>query len=592
MTALRSPRAELAPRVRVTVVGSADDEASWVADALAGSRTRTFEASTRSRAALAEAPIGPEAADVVVLSVCDADPGGGVREFVEAHSRLPVVVIGDRTDEDFAFETLGAGACAYLARTDVAPRLLATTLVTAVQRHRSIVHLRRAQERALHLITHDPVTKLGNRALFMDRVAQGVALARRGGRHVAVMVLDLSGLRPINETLGHDAGDRLLRETAQRIAATVRASDAFTHDSGPDGAPISRLGGNEFTILLAEIAEAQGAARVARRVLEGFARPFVIEGEETYARASLGIAVFPEDGMDADSLVRNAHAAMHTAKREGPNCFHFYAESMNEDASRKLELARHLHGALDRNELSVHYQPVRDAASGNLTAAEALLRWSSPELGSVGPAEFIPIAEETGLIVPLGEWVLATACAQVEAWRRAGLHPIRLAVNLSLHQLQGGGLGETVVRILDESGLSPGQLELEITESAFVQNELAATDMVREIRDHGVGLALDDFGTGYSGLTHLRRFPIDRLKIDHSFTRQITRYPDDAALAAAVIAMAHSLRLRVVAEGVETPEQAVLLRQSGCDELQGFLFSPAVSAGDFVRFLDEEKKRN
>jgi diguanylate cyclase (GGDEF)-like protein len=580
------------PRARVIIVASTDEDGSWISGALAESRTRRFEVTARSRAELVETPVGSETADVVVLRISDTDSIGAVQALVRACERLPVVVIGDGADEGYAFRVLGTGAAAYLARADVTPRLLATTLVTAVQRHRTIVHLRLAQQRALRLVTHDPVTNLGNRALFMDRVAQAIALARRGERQLAVMALDLSGLRPINETLGHDAGDHLLRETARRISAKVRASDAMTNDPSPDGALISRLGGNEFTVLLTEISDPSGAAHVARRVLECFARPFVIAGEETYARASLGIAVFPEDGMDADALMRNAHAAMHTAKREGPNGFHFFAESMNGDASRKLELARRLHGALDRNELSVHYQPVRDAASGNLTAAEALLRWNSRELGVVAPAEFIPIAELTGLIAPLGEWVLATACAQVESWRREGLGPIRLAVNLSLHQLQGGALGETVVRILDESGLSAGQLELEITESAFVQNELAAAEMVGEIRDRGIGLALDDFGTGYSGLAHLRRFPIDRLKLDLSLVRQITRYPDDAALAAALIAMAHSLRLRVVAEGVETPEQAELLRESGCDELQGFLFSPAVAAGEFVRFLDDEKKRN
>jgi diguanylate cyclase (GGDEF)-like protein len=570
-------------------VSSATTEPGGVLDALARSSTRAFEVSSRSQDALEQAPIGPEAADALVFLVDADDPGDVVQRCVETCPGVPVVVIGESDDEDFAFAVLEAGAFAYLARDDVAPRLLATTIVGTVQRQRAIVHLRRAQERALHLTTHDPVTKLGTRDLFMDRVAQGVALAERGGRQLAVLVLDLSGLRPINETLGHDAGDRLLRESATRIAESLRASDAVTHLGGAEGAPISRLGGNEFTILLTEISHAQGAARVARRVLECFALPFVIEGQETYARASLGIAVFPGDGPDADSLVRNAHAAMHTAKREGPNCFHFFAESMNEDAARKLELARHLHCAIERNEMSVYYQPVRDAASGQLVAAEALMRWNSPELGPVGPAEFIPIAEETGLIVPLGEWVLATACSQAERWRRDGLRPLRLAVNLSLHQLQGGGLGDTVIRILEESGLSPGQLELEITESAFVQKEHEASDMVREVRERGVGLALDDFGTGYSGLTHLRRFPIDRLKIDHSFTRQITRYPDDAALAAAVIAMAHSLRLRVVAEGVETEEQARLLRESHCDELQGFLFSPAVAPHEFVRFLGEEK---
>ena len=418
-------------------------------------------------------------------------------------------------------------------------------------------------------------------------MAQAVALEERQGRQLAVLVLDLAGLRPINQTLGHDVGDRLLRETAERIA--VRASDAVAH-SDPNAAPISRLGGNEFTILLTEINEAQGAARVARRVLQGFAEPFVIDGRETYAQASVGIAVFPSDGRDADSVVRNAHTAMHIAKREGPNHFRFFAESMNEEAARRLLLASHLHGALDRQELSVHYQPVRNAESGRLVAAEALLRWSSPELGNVSPSEFIPIAEDTGLIVPIGEWVLAAACAQVESWRRARLRPIRLAVNLSLHQIRGGQLADTVMRVLRDTGLSADQLELEITETTFVQNEQAAVEMVREIRDRGVGLALDDFGTGYSGLTHLRRFPIDRLKLDNTFTSQIALCADDAAVAAAVIAMAHSLRLRVVAEGVETQEQATLLREQKCDELQGFLFSPAVPANEFVHFMEADKQ--
>jgi diguanylate cyclase (GGDEF)-like protein len=580
-----------APAIKLVVVEWGNADSSWLRKLLAGSKGRAFELETSSPDGLPDAcsRIGEPDGLLVLLPGDEADPAERVREIVDGQDGSPVLVIGEQEEEAFAFEMLRAGASSYLAHSDVGPRLLATTLELAGQKHRALVNLRKAHQRAFHLNTHDPVTQLGNRFFFRDQVAQASALAKRTERLLAVLFLDLGGLRAINETLGHAAGDHLLFHVSQRLEETVRGTDVVHPESERSRAAVSRLGGGEFTILLTEIADPGSAVRVAQRLLEALAHPFEIDDREVRVRASIGIALFPTDGENADELIRNAHAAMNRAKTCGPDTVRFFAQPMNDEAERKLELARHLHRAIERDELSVHYQPVRDAQSSRLMAAEALLRWNSPAVGNVSPAEFIPIAEETGLIVPIGEWVLRTACGQVEAWRNAGLQPIRLAVNLSVHQLRAGSLGNMVVKALRDTGLSAGQLELEITETALLENDESAIREVSGLRDLGVGLALDDFGTGYSGLTHLRRFPIDRLKIDGSFTAGIAINRNDADLTRAVIAMAHALRLSVVAEGVETIEQATVLRQHHCDELQGFLFSAAVPADDFARILEEEK---
>jgi EAL domain-containing protein (putative c-di-GMP-specific phosphodiesterase class I) len=341
--------------------------------------------------------------------------------------------------------------------------------------------------------------------------------------------------------------------------------------------------------MLNGISRAEDAGKVANRVLEALRRPFVLDGHEVFATASLGIAVFPFDGEDAETLLRNADTAMYWAKDRGRNNFQFYAKSMNAAAKRKLDLEKRLRRALERQEFSLVYQPVRETGSGRLTGAEALLRWQDPEIGAVSPDEFIPIAEETSLIIQIGAWVLRTACAQHRAWQAAGFRPVRLAVNLSGHQLRQPTFSGTVARNLQETGLSPAHLELEITESAIMQDDDVTITSLRKLDEMGIGLALDDFGTGYSSLSLLRHFPIGRVKIDRSFVREISTNSDDAALTAAIIAMAHSLHLRVVAEGVETPEQAFFLGERGCDELQGFLFSPGIPADEFVRFLEQEK---
>ena len=447
-----------------------------------------------------------------------------------------------------------------------------------------------AMEKNRVLAYYDLLTGLPNRQLFADRLERILVHAARHDRLVAICFLDLDGFKRVNDTLGHSIGDQLLCQVAERLMGGLRLSD-FVGRS-PDASPVtvSRLGGDEFTIVLREISNAQDAGRVADRVLDALRKPFVMEGHEVISTASIGIAVFPHDGKRAETLLRNADTAMYWAKGRGRNNWQFYAKSMNDAAKRKLQLERHLRRALERQEFSLHYQPLRDAGCGRLTGAEALLRWEDPELGPVSPVEFIPVAEETGLIVPLGEWVLRTACAQSQEWQAAGFRPLRLAVNLSGRQIRQPTLVDMVARVLQETGLSPAHLELEITESTIMQDDDVTIAAFRELNEMGVGLALDDFGTGYSSLSYLRRFPIGRVKIDRSFVSGIPTNQDDAALAAAIIAMAHGLRLSVVAEGVETREQAEFLRESGCDELQGYLFSPAVPSEQFARFLEREKR--
>jgi diguanylate cyclase (GGDEF)-like protein len=437
------------------------------------------------------------------------------------------------------------------------------------------------------LARYDSLTNLPNRHLFKDRLEQALLAARRRNRLVATCFLDLDGFKRVNDTFGHSLGDVLLCEVSKRLVGRVRLTDSLARpESGEADAAISRLGGDEFTFLLTDIADAQDAARVAGRILEAFEKPFLIDEHEVFTTASIGIAVYPFDGTDSETLLRNADTAMYSAKERGRNNFQFYAKSMNALALRKLDLESRLRGALERDELSLHYQPVRDTETGRLTGAEALLRWQDAEMGAMSPAEFIPIAEETSLIGPIGEWVLRTACAQSRAWQTAGFRPIRLSVNLSGHQIRQPNLIETVAQCLADSGLDAGWLELEITESTIMQDDEVTTTTFRKLHEMGIGLALDDFGTGYSSLSYLRRFPLDRVKIDRSFVREVTTSSDDAALAAAIIAMVHSLGLGVVAEGVETLEQAEFLRERSCDELQGFLFSPAVPPDDFTRFLD------
>jgi len=437
---------------------------------------------------------------------------------------------------------------------------------------------------------YDVLTGLPNRRLFCDRLQQTIIHAQRKKSMVAVGTLDLDGFKRVNDTLGHRAGDRLLCQVAETLAASVRVTDAVARvDFTVTDVGLSRFGSNEFTFVLTEISNPQDAARVARRIQKALSKPFFVEGKEVVTSASMGIAIYPIDGEDVEDIMKNVGIALSCAKSRGRGSYQFFAPSMNIEASRKLHLESRLWRALDRDELVLHYQPVRDVASSEIVGAEALVRWRDSEMGLVSPGEFIPVAEETGVIIPIGAWVLRRACEQLHQWQVDGFRPIRLSVNLSSHQLADPALVELVRRTLEEYGISPAQLELEVTETAIMRGDEVSLASLRGLDELGVGLVLDDFGTGYSSLSHLRRFPFARLKIDRSFVKEIPANPDDVVLTQAIIAMAHSLRMAVVAEGVETREQADLLREQGCDEFQGFLFSRPVPPEQFIRFLESEK---
>jgi diguanylate cyclase (GGDEF)-like protein len=454
--------------------------------------------------------------------------------------------------------------------------------------------LRRIVKRSIEenrtLAYYDSLTGLPNRRMYRDRLEQALHRAKREEELVATCFLDLDGFKRINDTLGHSRGDLLLRQVSERLTASIRSNDSVGRISSdrPEFG-VSRFGGDEFTFLLTGLSEASDAGRVARRVLNALREPFAIDGHELYATASIGIAVSPADGTDGETLLENADTAMYWAKSCGRDNFQFFSKEMNRTTERKLEVERHLRRALENDELTVHYQPVRDARDGSTTGAEALLRWEDSELGPVGPDEFIPVAEDTGLIGAIGIWVLRTACRQARTWQDQGFAPIRMAVNVSGHQIRDSTFVATTAQILEETGLSSDHLELEITESTIMQNDEMTDNAFRELSALGVRLALDDFGTGYSSLSYLRRFSISRVKIDRSFVSGIPENPDDLALAAAIIAMARNLLLSTVGEGVETIEQAQSLSELGCEELQGYLFSPAVPPTAFARFLTREK---
>ena len=430
------------------------------------------------------------------------------------------------------------------------------------------------EERLAYMAQHDFLTDLPNRLLLMDRLEQAIAHAEREQNKVAIMFLDLDTFKAVNDMLGHQIGDELLQEVANRIRSTARASDT-----------VSRQGGDEFIIMLPEVENADAVASIAANLLEVIAAPYLINGNEIDVTTSIGISVFPEDGRDVNSLIKHADAAMYHAKENGRNNYQFFTDEMNRRALERMAIDKKLRHALERNEFYLHYQPQVDLRSGRIIGVEALLRWDNLETGIIPPEKFIHIAEDNGLIVPIGEWVLREACRQNSEWRGLGLPEITMAVNLSAVQFRQKNLGEMIMGILRDSGLAPSGLELEITEGAVMQDAEAVILLLRKLKEMGVKLAVDDFGTGYSSLSYLKRFPIDKLKIDQSFVRDVTVDVDDAAIVSTIISMARNLNLRAIAEGVETAGQLAFLMQQECDEMQGFHFSKPLSAESLTRLL-------
>jgi len=432
----------------------------------------------------------------------------------------------------------------------------------------------RANRELAQQANYDALTGLANRNLLADRVAQTLIHAGRAGRVAAVMLLDLDRFKTVNDSLGHDQGDALLREVALRLTACMREGDT-----------VARLGGDEFVVVLADMARVPDAIPVAQKVLSALAAPMHIGGRELTIGASIGISSYPADGTDAGTLLRNADVAMYRAKAQGGDSYAFFTREMNARALEQLEIEAGLRRAVEKNELVLHYQPIVDAKTGRINAAEALVRWQHPQQGLLAPNRFIPVAEESGLIVGIGEWVLRRACEQAAEWRRRGLPPLRVAVNMSGRQFAERGLAATIAGLLADTGCDPDTLEIEITESAIMHSPEAAMLTMHRINQLGVRLSIDDFGTGYSSLSYLKRFPVHKLKIDRSFVRDIHVDADDAAIVGAIAALAKNLELKVVAEGVETPEQLKFLESLGCDECQGYLFSRPCPAEDFERLL-------
>jgi PAS domain S-box-containing protein len=463
-----------------------------------------------------------------------------------------------------------------------------------------ITDQRLAEQRIRYLVYVDATTGLPNRSFFNELVRFTIDGARRYNRVFALLCLDLDNFCRINDSLGHQAGDQVLGEVARRLRGCVRHSDRIFYGAAEDGTPaagalhanvVTRLGGDEFVVILSQMNTADDGARAARRIEEVLTKPFTVGGTDVTITGSVGISIYPSDGTDAETLLKSADAAMHHAKACGGNGHQFFTASLNQRLQRKFTLETGLRKAITNRELALVYQPKVDIQQNRIVGMEALLRWHSPEFGMVPPLEFIAVAEETGLIMPIGDWVIREACRQAVAWQAAGLAPVSMSVNLSAAQFRKPGLVKRIACILDETRLDPRRLDLELTESLLMDDTDSTIHTLKELTAIGLSISIDDFGTGYSSLAYLRRFPISTLKIDQSFVRDITANADAAAIVNATIALAHTLRLRVVAEGVEEEGQLDLLRKRGCDQAQGFLFSRPSPPETMARWLQARESQ-
>ena len=488
---------------------------------------------------------------------------------------IPAIVLTSSKDAATKLKALELGATDFLAKpVDPSELLLRLKNTLAAKAYRD------------RLANYDLLTGLPNRHTFMDRLDWALRHAGRYGHNGAVLHLGLDEFKQVNEALGPSVGDALLQRVAQRLQNCLRTTDTVVRlEEGPRPS-LSRFSGDEFAVLLPLVRASEDAARVSQRILGAIAAPFHVSDHELALTCSIGVAVFPVDGLQADTIVKNAGTAMHHAKQRNKNSFQFYSNELNARALAKLTLANELRKALDRDELQLYYQPKVDLKTSVITGAEALVRWQHPKRGWVSPQEFIPMAEENGLIVPLGQWVMRAACKQSKAWRSAGLKVPRIAINVSSYQFRHGRFAETLAQTLIDTGADAQDLSLELTEGVIMDNVKNNVETLRQLKEIGLKLSIDDFGTGYSSLSYLNKFPLDELKIDRSFIQEIRGPQDRAAIITAIIAMAHSLGLRVVAEGVETTSQLAFLEAQGCDEFQGYLKSKPLPAHEFAeRFL-------
>jgi diguanylate cyclase (GGDEF)-like protein/PAS domain S-box-containing protein len=459
-------------------------------------------------------------------------------------------------------------------------------IIQAIHITRDITERKQAEEQIRFLAYYDNLTRLPNRTFYKELLTRALTYATRHKKTMAVLFVDLDSFKRINDTLGHDVGDQLLQAVAERLLNSTRKSDYVARSDDEDTInTVSRLGGDEFIVLLNEIVHTYDATVVARRILADLSLPFMLTGNEVFITASVGISLYPADGKDVETLLKNADIAMYSAKEHGKNNFQFYAETMNATAFERLTIENELRKALERGDLVLYYQPKVDVPSRKIIGMEALLRWKHPVKGMILPDEFIPLAEETGLIVPIGDWALRSACLQNKAWQTAGLPCIPISVNLSRRQFEQQNLRESIMKALHDADLAAHFLELEMRESTIMANPDKAASLLRALKAAGIKISIDSFGTGYFSLDQLRRMPLDFLKIDRSFIINISAKAEDADITRAIIALAHSLKLKVIAEGVETEEQFAFLRELGCNEARGYLFSKPVPAEECVPLI-------
>jgi diguanylate cyclase (GGDEF)-like protein len=527
----------------------------------------------------AEAHLADGAVDIILLDLGLPDAQGleAVRRARDAAPQVPLVVLTGLDDEALAAQALQQGAQDYIIKGQIDPRALLRALRYAVERKSLEEKAREMALQITHTANHDFLTDLPNRVLLNDRIDFAIALAARHRTRLAVLFLDLDGFKHVNDSLGHSTGDKLLQSIAGRLVECVRAADT-----------VSRQGGDEFVILLSEVERAEDAAVTATRILQAVAEPHDVDNHDLHVTASVGVSIYPEDGTDAESLIRNADTAMYQAKDMGRQTYRFFKPIMNARAVERQSIEADLRRALERQELVLHYQPKIDLTTGAIIGAEALIRWRHPTRGLVSPAQFIPVAEDCGLILPIGNWVLGEACRQAQRWAAAGLSLGTMAVNVSAMQFWQDNFVESVFDVLRDTGLDPGLLDLELTESVLMTRGGPTASILQAFRKKGVQIAIDDFGTGYSSLSYLQQFPVDSLKIDQSFIRQISKLGEETTLVTAIINMAHALKLRVVAEGVETKAEMKFLKHRRCDEAQGFYFSRPLMPKAFGTLLERQ----
>ena len=524
------------------------------------------------------------------LVISDIDMGGmsGLELVPRVHSIAPdtvVVMISGNQDIEFAIQALRVGAFDYITK-PIDLRHVEASVERALK-HSELLKEKRLYKEQLEVLLkqrtaevdwlafYDTVTQLPNRAFFEDRLTQAVSMAKATGQLLGVLFISVDQFKKVNDSLGHGLGDSLLREFAERLKSCTGKSDT-----------VARFGSDEFALLKAQIADAKDVIETIRSLSQVLKFSFELPGHELFATASVGVSLFPHDGEDCHTLLKNAGAALYKAKKSGGANYQFFTADMHELAARRLALETSLRRAVQNEEFLLHYQPRVSVDSLAITGVEALVRWQHPQLGLVSPSEFIPLAEDTGLIVPIGEWVLRNACEQSRSWQQQGFAPIHMAVNISARQFHDQDLSQTVIEIPNQSGIAPGQLDLELTESSIMQNAEFAAGVLTRWKNLGINISIDDFGTGFSSLASLKRLPIDSLKIDRSFVCDATTDPDDAAIVLAIIQLAHNLRLKVVAEGVETEEQLRFLHLHRCDEIQGYFFSKPLSADALVSLFD------